>query len=91
MVEKTAGFQAGDQKMTDKKLTEKAGDFAQSEVLSTLKQIEKHLRALVYYSTPERAFMSSAGKAKVAQPQPQDQALEEVIAEEISKYLKENK
>ena len=77
--------------MTDKKLTEKVGDVAQGEVLSTLKQIEKHLRALVYYSTPDRAFMASAGKAKVAPSSPQDQALEEVIAEEISKYLKENK
>ena len=74
--------------MIDKKLTEKAGDFTQHEVLSTLKKIEQHLRALLYYSTPEKAFMSSAGKAKVRQ---KDETLEEIIAQEIGKYLKENK
>ena len=75
--------------MIDEKLTEKAGDFVQNEVLSTLKQIEKHLRALVYYSTPEKAFMPSAGKAKIAHSK--DETLEEIIAQEISKHLKENK
>ena len=75
--------------MIDEKLTEKAGDFTQQEVLSTLKKIEKHLRALVYYSTPEKAFMPSAGKAKI--PHPKGETLEEVIAQEIGKYLKEKK
>ena len=58
------------------------------EVLATLKKIEKHLRALVYYSTPERAFIASAGKAS---PNAPDTSIEEVIAEEIGKYFKENK
>jgi hypothetical protein len=89
MVGKNVGFRAGDQKMIDEKLTEKASDFTQQEVLSTLKKIEKHLRALVYYNTPEKAFMSSAGKAKI--PQSKGETLEEVIAQEIGKYLKEKK
>ena len=74
--------------MTGKKLTEKVDVPGPDEVLATLKKIEKHLRALVYYSTPERAFIASAGKASPNAPDP---SIEEVIAEEIGKYFKENK
>ena len=78
--------------MIDEKLTDKVGPSAQDEMLSTLKEIEKHMRALVYYSTPEKAFISSAGMAKTPTTQPPaESALEEVVAQEINKYLKENK
>ena len=78
--------------MIDEKLTDKVGPSAQDEMLLTLKEIEKHLKALVYYSTPEKAFMPSAGKAKIPEPTPPEAGtLEEVVAQEISKYLKENK
>jgi hypothetical protein len=73
----------------DKELTENVGPTSRDEVLATLKKIEKHLRALVYYSTPEKAFMPSAGAAKTIQPK--SEKLEETIVKEISNYLKENK
>ena len=76
--------------MIDEKLTDKIGATTQEEVLKTLKEMEKHLNALVFYSTPESAFISSAGKAQPqAQSAPED--ISEIIKQEVEKYLKENK
>ena len=79
----------GDQKMNEKLAgRSSAGPTMQEEMLETLQQIEKHLKAMVYYATPERAFQPSAGKA--AAPPPSDSSLQEMIANEIQNYLKEN-
>ena len=75
--------------MIDEKLADKVGPTIQEEMLVTLKNIETHLKALVFYSTPDQAFISSAGKAPVINQPTAD--LDETIKEEITKYLKENK
>ena len=76
--------------MIDEKLADRntVGPSMQERMLETLQQIEKHLKAMVYYTTPDRAFTASAGKASV----PTDTSgLEEMVSKEIEKYLKENK
>ena len=55
--------------------------------LYLIQQIEKHLKAMVYYTTPERAFTPSAGKATVPTGASE---LEEIVSTEIERYLKEN-
>tara|TARA_Y100000385_G_scaffold267916_1_gene304480 strand:- start:81 stop:311 length:231 start_codon:yes stop_codon:yes gene_type:complete len=75
--------------MIDEKLADKSavGPSIQERILETLQEMEKHLKAIVYYSTPERAFMASAGKATLPTSAPD---LQEMIKEEVGKYLKEN-
>ena len=78
----------GDQKMNEKLAgRSSAGPTMQEEMLETLPQIEKHLKAMVYYTTPERAFTPSAGKATVPTGASE---LEEIVSTEIERYLKEN-
>lgn len=75
--------------MIDEKLADRntVGPSMQERILETLQEMEKHLKAIVYYSTPERAFLPSAGKATL----PADTSdLQEMIKEEVGKYLKEN-
>tara|TARA_Y100001963_G_scaffold71446_1_gene99353 strand:- start:603 stop:833 length:231 start_codon:yes stop_codon:yes gene_type:complete len=76
--------------MIDEKLADRntVGPSMQEKMLETLQQIEKHLKAMVYYTTPERAFTPSAGKA---QAPPQFPELKKMVGKEIEKYLKENK
>mgnify|MGYP003642381127 FL=1 len=76
--------------MIDEKLTDKIGPSVEEQMLKTLGKIESHLKALVFYSTPERAFISSAGKAQ-PQTQPAPEPIDEIVAQEVEKYLKENK
>ncbi len=76
--------------MIDEKLTDRIGPSIDEQILNTLKQIEKHMKAMVYYSTPEKAFIPTAGKA----PNPTTPAptgIKEMVTQEIEKYLKENK
>tara|TARA_R110000744_G_scaffold243689_1_gene360630 strand:- start:7165 stop:7392 length:228 start_codon:yes stop_codon:yes gene_type:complete len=75
--------------MIDEKLTDRIGTSTEEQILNTLKQIEKHMKAMVYYTTPERAFAPSAGK--VTAPSLPPAGIEEVITQEVEKYLKENK
>jgi hypothetical protein len=79
--------------MIDEKLADKIGVSPQEQTLAVLKQIEKHLKALVFYTTPEKAFLPTAGTVS-APPVPKgsddDDDLNEVIKKEIEKYLKEN-
>ena len=74
--------------MIDEKLAEKIGPSVEEKMLSTLQLIETHLKTLVFHSTPERAFISSAGKAITAQDK---EPVSEIIKQEIEKHLKENK
>ena len=76
--------------MIDEKLTDKIGPSTDERILDTLKQIEKHMKAMVYYTTPERAFLPSAGMAKPPAP-PAPTGIKEMVTQEIEKYLKENK
>tara|TARA_R110000824_G_scaffold370304_1_gene559873 strand:- start:190 stop:420 length:231 start_codon:yes stop_codon:yes gene_type:complete len=76
--------------MIEEKLAGGVGPSPEDEMISVLKKIEKHLETMVFYSTPERAYISSAGKAQPpALPTPE--TIAEVIKQEIKKYLKENK
>tara|TARA_R110000824_G_scaffold46513_3_gene133563 strand:- start:3109 stop:3348 length:240 start_codon:yes stop_codon:yes gene_type:complete len=79
--------------MIDEKLTDRIGASTEEQILDTLRQIEKHMKAMVYYTTPERAFAPSAGKvtAKPVTPGLPPSGIEEAITQEIEKYLKENK
>ncbi len=88
--EKKDGCQDGDQKMIDEKLAEKIGPSVEERMLSTLELIEQHMKTLVFHSTPERAFISSAGKAITA-PDREEEPISEIIKQEIEKHLKENK
>ena len=76
--------------MIDEKLTDKIGPSTDEQILNTLKQIEKHMKAIVYYTTPERAFTPSAGKASIPTA-PAPTGIKEMVTQEIEKYLKENK
>ena len=76
--------------MIDEKLTDRIGPSTDERILDTLKQIEKHMKAMVYYTTPERAFTPSAGKAPIPTP-PAPTGIKEMVTQEIEKYLKENK
>ena len=74
----------------NEKLKDK-GSFSQSqEMLNTLRRIEKHLQDLVYYTTPERAFLSSAGRADVSNDMSEN-TIEELVTQEVKRYLKERK
>ena len=74
----------------NEKLKDK-GSFSQSqEMLNTLRRIEKHLQDLVYYTTTERAFLSSAGRADIA-PDMSENTIKELVTQEIKRYLKERK
>jgi len=74
----------------NEKLKDK-GSFSQSqEMLNTLRRIEKHLQDLVYYTTPERAFLSSAGRADVSDNMSEN-TIEELVTQEVKRYLKERK
>ena len=75
--------------MIDEKLADRTtvGPTMQEQMLETLQQIEKHLKAMVYYTTPERACTPSAGKATVPTGASE---LEEIVSTEIERYLKEN-
>jgi len=76
--------------MIDEKLTDKIGPSVEEQMLSTLDKIENHLKTLVFHNTPEKAFISSAGKATTS-PDPEPQEISEIIKQEIEKHLKENK
>ena len=80
-------------KMIDEKLTDKQGVTAQQEIIEILNQVEKHLKALVFYTTPGAALLPSAGQVSIAPPlaQKDGEDINEVIKQEIEKYLKENK
>ena len=74
----------------NEKLKDK-GSFSQSqEMLNTLRRIEKHLQDLVYYTTPERAFLSSAGRADIATDITEN-TIKELVTQEVKRYLKERK
>ena len=73
--------------MIDEKLSDRVGMSTDEQILSTLKQIEKHMKAMVYYTTPEKAFAPSAGRV---QNPPDSEDLKEIITQEIEKCLKEN-
>ena len=86
---KNAGNQAGGRIMNEK-LKDK-GSYSQSqEMLNTLRRIEKHLQDLVYYTTPERAFLSSAGRADIATDMTEN-TIKELVTQEVKRYLKERK
>ena len=74
--------------MIDEKLADKVGPTVEEQMLSTLELIEAHLKTLVFHSTPHRAFISTAGKAR---PAGDPQEISEIIKQEIEKHLKENK
>jgi len=76
--------------MIDEKLTDKIGPTTEEQMLTVLERIESHLKALVFHSTPESAFISSAGMARAPASKKSDD-ISEVIKQEIEKYLKENK
>ena len=76
--------------MIDEKLTDKVGPTTEEQMLSALERIEAHLKALVFHSTPESAFISSAGMARTPASKKSDD-ISEVIKQEVEKYLKENK
>jgi hypothetical protein len=76
--------------MIDEKLTDRIGPSTDEQILNTLKQIEKHMKAIVYYTTPQRAFTPSAGKASIPTA-PAPTGIKEMVTQEIEKYLKENK
>ena len=76
--------------MIDEKLTDKVGLSVEEQMLSTLEKIENHLKTLVFHNTPEKAFISSAGKA-IMTPEPEESTVSEIIKQEVEKYLKENK
>jgi len=75
--------------MIDEKLTDNVGPTMEERMLSTLEKIESHLKTLVFHNTPERAFISTAGKA--VDPRAPAEPVSEVVKQEIEKYLKENK
>lgn len=80
-------------KMIDEKLTDKQGVTAQQEIIEILNQVEKHLKALVFYTTPGSALLPSAGQV-TSDPdflQKSAEDMNEIIKQEIEKYLKENK
>ena len=87
--EKKDGCQDGDQKMIDEKLADKIGPSVEEQMLSALERIEAHLKALVFHSTPESAFISSAGLARTQAQKTDD--ISEIIKQEVEKHLKENK
>lgn len=77
----------------NEKLKDKNSMSRDDEMLETLRRIEKHLQDLVFYTTPERAFLPSAGKASVA-PAVSDDSLAEskirgLVTQEVKRYLKE--
>jgi phosphopantetheine adenylyltransferase len=74
--------------MIDEKLADRIGPTTEEQMLSTLKKIEGHLKALVFHNTPERAFIASAGMAATTK---EPESVSEVIKQEVEKYLKENK
>ena len=76
--------------MIDEKLADRntVGPSMQEKMLETLQKIEKHLKAMVYYTTPDRAQIASAGMAVAPEG---SSVLEEMVSKEIEKYLKENK
>ena len=74
----------------NEKLKDK-GSFSQSqEMLNTLRRMEKHLQDLVYYTTPERAFLPSAGRADVP-TDISENTIKELVTQEVKRYLKERK
>ena len=74
----------------NEKLKDK-GSFSQSqEMLNTLRRMEKHLQDLVYYTTPERAFLPSAGLADVPTDMSEN-TIKELVTQEVKRYLKERK
>jgi len=73
----------------NEKLADKIGPTIEEQMLETLGKIEAHLKALVFHSTPEKAFISSAGLARTS-PEPKPEDISEVIKQEIEKHLKEN-
>ena len=76
--------------MIDEKLSDKIGPTVEEQMLSALEKIEMHLKTLVFHNTPEKAFISSAGKA-ITTPEPEEAPVSEIIKQEVEKYLKENK
>ena len=91
---KNAGNLVGDQTMNEK-LKDKNSMPRDEEMLQTLRRIEKHLQDLVFYTTPERAFLPSAGKASVDPIATDDNLAESkirnLVTQEIKRYLKERK
>jgi hypothetical protein len=74
----------------NEKLKDKTHSSQSREVLDTLRRIEKHLQDLVYYTTPERAFLSSAGRADISTDM-SDNTIKELVTQEVKRYLKEKK
>ena len=74
----------------NEKLKDKQYSSQSQEVLNTLRRIEKHLQDLVYYTTPERAFLSSAGRADITTDMSEN-TIKELVTQEVKRYLKERK
>ena len=74
----------------NEKLKDKTHSSQSREVLDTLRRIEKHLQDLVYNTTPERAFLSSAGRADISTDM-SDNTIKELVTQEVKRYLKEKK
>ena len=65
------------------------------DVLKTLQRMEKHLQDLVYYMTPERAFLPSAGRvaapATSSDSDLSESKIRKIVTQEVKKYLKEKR
>ena len=63
------------------------------EMLTVLRKMEKHLQDLVYYTTPERAFLSSAGRGTPSADATDmsENTIKELVTQEVRRYLKERK
>ena len=56
--------------------------------------MEKHLQDLVFYMTPEKAFLSSAGRLQAPasdEEDMQESKIRDMVTKEVKKRLKERK
>ena len=78
----------------NEKLKSRENFLDSKEVLNTLKRIEKHLQDLVFYTTPEQAFIPSAGRVSTSQSGEDKLAeikIKEIVTQEVKRHLKETK
>jgi len=78
----------------NEKLKDKRNISESQEMLSVLRKMEKHLQDLVFYMTPEKAFLSSAGRIQDTgsnEEAMQESKIREMVTKEVKKRLKERK